>query len=62
MLHLGNCDVVGSAPVIIYGKNTGGGNRNAYVGYADEYLLFDYPRSLAKPCKLNYIDRNWDNL
>jgi hypothetical protein len=29
MLHLGNCDVVGSAPVIIFGKNTGGGNRNA---------------------------------
>ncbi len=27
MLHIGNCTVPGSAPVIIFGKNTGGGNR-----------------------------------
>ncbi len=32
-LHLGNCDVVNSNPEIIFGKNTGGGIRNAYIGY-----------------------------
>jgi len=27
MLHLRNCTVAGSAPVIVFGKNTGGGSR-----------------------------------
>ena len=39
MLHLGNCESVGSAPVIIFGKNTGGGNRNCFVGYTDTFFF-----------------------
>ncbi len=39
-LHLGNCKVAGSAPVIIFGKNTGGGARNALVGYIDSFYYF----------------------
>ena len=39
MLHLGNCESVGSAPVIIFGKNTGGGNRNAFMGYTDSFFF-----------------------
>jgi hypothetical protein len=39
MLHLGNCEVVGSAPVIIFGKNTGGGSRNAFMGYSDSFFF-----------------------
>jgi hypothetical protein len=38
-LHLGNCEVSGSDPGIIFGKNTGGGWRNAYVGY-NPYFFF----------------------
>ena len=49
MLHLGNCEVVGSAPVIIFGKNTGGGARNAFVGYSDSFffIIGDYGNSNA---------------
>ena len=40
MLHLGNCTVPGSAPVIIFGKNvSGGGNRNAFMGYSDAFFF-----------------------
>ena len=39
MLHLGNCTVAGSAPVIIFGKNTGGGARNAFMGYTDSFFF-----------------------
>ena len=40
MLHIGNCTVSGSAPVIIFGKNlSGGGNRNAFMGYTDEFFF-----------------------
>jgi hypothetical protein len=39
MLHLGNCTVAGSAPVIIFGKNTGGGSRNAFMGYTDTFFF-----------------------
>ena len=44
MLHLGNCTVAGSAPVIVFGKNTGGGSRNAFMGYTDTFyfLIGDY--------------------
>jgi hypothetical protein len=51
MLHLGSCDVVGSAPVIIFGKNTGGGSRNAFMGYTDTFffVIGDYGNSNAGP-------------
>ncbi len=40
MLHLGNCEVANSAPVIIFGKNvSGGGNRNAFIGYTDSFFF-----------------------
>ena len=40
MLHLGNCTVTGSAPVIIFGKNNGaGGYRNAFMGYTSSFFL-----------------------
>ena len=44
MLHLGNCTVTNSAPVIVLGKNTGGGSRNAFMGYTDTFyfVLGDY--------------------
>ena len=44
MLHLGNCTVPGSAPVIVFGKNSGWGNRNAFIGYSDTFffLIGDY--------------------
>jgi len=44
MLHLGNCEVFGSAPVIIFGKNNGPGFRNAFMGYSETFyfLIGDY--------------------
>ncbi len=39
MLHLGNSEVAGSATVIIFGKNTGGGARNAFMGYTDTFFF-----------------------
>ena len=34
MLHLGNCEVINSAPVIVFGKNVNNtGVRNAFMGY-----------------------------
>ncbi len=39
MLHLGNYEFVGSAPVIIFGKKKGGGNRNAFMGYSDSFFF-----------------------
>ncbi len=44
ILHLGNCTVTNSAPVIVFGKNTGGGSRNAFIGYTDSFyfVLGDY--------------------
>jgi hypothetical protein len=47
MLHLGNCEVVGSAPVMIFGKNTGGETRNALMGYTDSlfFVIGDYGSS-----------------
>ena len=39
MLHLGNSDVVGSAPVLLFGKNNGSGSRNAFMGYADSFFF-----------------------
>jgi hypothetical protein len=38
-LHLGNCEVVGSNPAIVFGKNTGGGTRNAYMGYTESFFF-----------------------
>ncbi len=38
MLHLGNCEVVGSEPVIIF-ENTGWGWRNAFMGYTDTFYF-----------------------
>jgi hypothetical protein len=48
-LHLGNCEVTGSAPVIVFGKNTGGGARNAFMGYTDTFffVIGDYGNSNA---------------
>jgi RNA polymerase-binding transcription factor DksA len=45
MLHLGNCTVANSAPVIVLGKNNGaGGIRNAFMGYSDTFyfIIGDY--------------------
>ncbi len=44
MLHLGNSEVFGSAPVIIFGKNNGPGFRNAFMGYSESFyfLIGDY--------------------
>ncbi len=44
MLHLGNCEVLNSAPVIIFGKNNGPGFRNAFMGYSESFyfLIRDY--------------------
>ena len=44
MLHLGNCTVLNSAPVIVFGKNTGGGSRNAFMGYTDScfFVIGDF--------------------
>ena len=45
MLHLGNCTVVNSAPVIVFGKNVNGtGFRNAFMGYTDNFyfVIGDY--------------------
>ncbi len=40
MLHLGNCTVVNSAPVIVFGKNVSGtGYRNAFIGYTDSFIF-----------------------
>ena len=36
MLHLGNCTVANSSPVIVFGKNVNNtGSRNAFMGYSD---------------------------
>ena len=39
MLHLGNCTVANSAPVIVFGKNVNGGYRNAFMGYTDTFFF-----------------------
>ena len=39
MLHLGNCEVANSMPVIIFGKNNISGYRNAYVGYNSSFFF-----------------------
>ena len=39
MLHIGNSDVVGSAPVLLFGKNNGSGYRNAFMGYTDTFFF-----------------------
>ncbi len=40
MLHLGNCTVTNSAPVIVFGKNVNGtGFRNAFMGYTDRFYF-----------------------
>jgi hypothetical protein len=39
MLHLGNCEVNGSAPVILFGKNNGPGVRNAFLGYSESFYF-----------------------
>jgi hypothetical protein len=39
MLHLGNSEVFGSAPVIIFGKNNGPGYRNAFMGYSETFYF-----------------------
>ncbi len=45
MLHLGNCTVTNSAPVIVFEKNVNGTSyRNAFIGYTDSFYfsLGDY--------------------
>ncbi len=52
MLHLGNCDVPGSAPVIVFGKNNAGnGFRNAFMGYTENlfFIIGDYGNTNAGP-------------
>jgi hypothetical protein len=40
MLHLGNCEVANSAPVIVLGRNVNGaGSRNALVGHTDTFFF-----------------------
>ncbi len=40
MLHLGNCTVLNSSPVIIFGKNVNNaGFRNAFMGYTDTFFF-----------------------
>jgi hypothetical protein len=39
LVHLGYCTVTNSAPVIVFGKNTGGGARNAFMGYNDTFYF-----------------------
>ena len=40
MLHLGNCEVANSAPVIVFGKNVSGTSfRNAFMGYTDTFFF-----------------------
>jgi hypothetical protein len=40
MLHLGNCTVANSAPVIVFGKKVNGtGYRNAFMGYTDNFFF-----------------------
>ena len=40
-LHLGNSDVIGSDPAIVFGKglSNNGGWRNAYMGYTENFFL-----------------------
>jgi hypothetical protein len=41
MLHLGNCTVLNSAPVVVFGKNINGTCfRNAFLGYNDGFYFF----------------------
>ena len=40
MMHLGNCESANSSPVIMFGKNNGGGgNRNCFMGYTDTFFF-----------------------
>jgi hypothetical protein len=40
MLHLGNCTVLNSSPVIVFGKNVNGTCfRNAFMGYTDTFFF-----------------------
>jgi hypothetical protein len=40
MLHLGNCTVLNSAPVIVFGENVNNvGFRNAFMGYTDNFFF-----------------------
>jgi hypothetical protein len=50
-LHLGNCEVVVSNPAVVCGKNTGGGTRNAFIGYTDIFFFVvgDWGNSNAGP-------------
>ena len=61
MLHIGNSDVVGSTPVLLFGKNNGSGSRNAFMGYADSFFFVfgDYGSSngtntLTQQFAINY--------
>jgi hypothetical protein len=50
MLHLGNCEVLNSAPVIVFGKNVNNtGYRNAFMGYTDNFffVIGDYGNTNA---------------
>ena len=49
-LHLGNCEVANSAPVIVFGKNVNGtAFRNAFIGYTDTFyfVIGDYGNTNA---------------
>jgi hypothetical protein len=39
MLHLGNCEVANSSPVIVFSKNLKNGFRNALMGYNDTFIF-----------------------
>jgi hypothetical protein len=40
-LHLGNCDVAGSSPAVVFGKRlaNNSGWRNAFIGYSDSFYF-----------------------
>ena len=61
MLHLGYCEVVGSVPIIIFGKNTGGGNRNAFMGYSDTFyfLIGDYGNTNGANTLIQQFAMSW---
>ena len=52
-LHIGNCDVAGSSPLIIFGKrlSNNSGVRNALMGYTDTFyfVIGDYGNTNAGP-------------
>jgi hypothetical protein len=53
ILHLGNCDVIGSAPLIVFGKRSSNSTayRNALIRNSDQFffIIADYRNTNAGP-------------